>query len=88
MEEKVKAEKLVEKALGPGEEICWRGEGVPFKLVEKDSRKSFVRRLLVGGFGVIVMMGSCLLNNDGKWGFPALISALLLLTLLLAIHPI
>ena len=79
MDENMKAEKLVEKVLKAGEEICWRGEAVPFKLVEKDSRKSLVIRSIVGGLGSILMLGSCFINGDGKWGFPLLIVALLLL---------
>lgn len=81
MDENMKTEKLVENALKAGEEICWRGENAPFKLLEKDSRKSFVTRVLAGGIGILVMLGSCLINDDGKWGFPLLVAALLLLML-------
>ena len=79
MDETMKAEKLVEKALRAGEEIGWRGERVPFKLIEKDSRKGFIKRAIGGGIGSAVMLASCLINGDGKWGFPLLIVALLLL---------
>lgn len=79
MTENNKAEKLAEKALKAGEEICWRGEAVPFKLIEKDSRKSLLIRTIVGVLGSIVMLGSCFINNDGKLGFPLLIVALLML---------
>lgn len=79
MDENIRAEVLVKKALKADEEICWSGEATPFKLIEKNSRKSLVTRSVVGGIGIILMLGSCLINGDGKWGFPILIVALLML---------
>lgn len=71
---------LVTKELQAGEEICWKGKGVPFKLIEKDTRKGLLLRWAGGLAGIAASILCYVLGGgNGKIGFVALLVGLLVL---------
>lgn len=73
------AEAVVKNILLLNETICWQSAGVPFKLLEKDSRSGLIRRWTGCGIGCALMIADCVINVGSGLGFLLLILALLAL---------
>lgn len=73
------AEAVVKNILLLNETICWQSVGVPFKLLEKDSRSGLIRRWTGCGIGCALMIAACVINVGSGLGFLLLILALLAL---------
>ena len=73
------AEAVVKNILLLNETICWQSAGVPFKLLEKDSRSGLIRRWTGCGIGCALMIAACVINVGSGLGFLLLILALLAL---------